>query len=645
MWNHKNQPIGTAAFWTRQNIFRCLAVFLCLAACLEGTALAQKNVVLAYEAERGVEDTSDAESTYDTLYEIIKSLEIRERQEGPSWLPDEPEPLQQEESPAESLPQEGNVSSNSGLPDTTVQVDGVKEADCVKTDGEYLYLLSNGKLVMIRANGAASQPVSTADLCEAGEGRLAYPYDFYLWGDRLVVLRYVAEEAKPEAHPEPRRPKRYDRRISYTEAAVYDISNKEAPVCIKRLGQSGDYLTSRMVNGTLYLVTNYYLPPHALREKTETYVPSLYNNGKESVMEAADLVLSQQADSRQYVVITAAEVQDEGSFTSAKAVFGGGSAVYADGSHLLLSAPRYLEDETGESVDGLAKIACYYQTDLILFDLEEGEVRLRAEGSLPGMVQNQFSLDIWEGHIRAVTTISYQYRLQSEDAEYWSAPWMENDSQRSALYVLDDMLNPVGCVEDLAPGEWVSAVRFAGDQAYFTTQRQVDPLFSLNLSDPENPHVAQTVEIPEFYDYLHHYSDRLLLGLGRSAEKDGWLGGLQLTLFDISTPDQIRQTAVLELDETYSVALYDHKAIYVAPDLGLIGFPADGKDGCSYCLCRYSAEDGLRLFARWENEYGSYQARGFCLDNCFYLCAPEGVQVYDMTGKGTRLASISLDRG
>lgn len=53
-----------------------------------------------------------------------------------------------------------------------------------------------------------------------------------------------------------------------------------------------------------------------------------------------------------------------------------------------------------------------------------------------------------------------------------------------------------------------------GDTGYFVTYRQVDPLFSVDLSDPENPKILGELKIPGFSEYLHPYGDGKLLGIG-----------------------------------------------------------------------------------------------------------------------------------
>ena len=45
----------------------------------------------------------------------------------------------------------------------------------------------------------------------------------------------------------------------------------------------------------------------------------------------------------------------------------------------------------------------------------------------------------------------------------------------------------VGVITVMVFSERIYSVRFVGDSGYVVTYRQVDPLFTIDLSDPENP--------------------------------------------------------------------------------------------------------------------------------------------------------------
>ncbi len=135
-------------------------------------------------------------------------------------------------------------------------------------------------------------------------------------------------------------------------------------------------------------------------------------------------------------------------------------------------------------------------------------------------------------------------------------------------------MNLVGTIDDLAPDERIYSVRFMGDTGYFVTYRETDPLFSVDLSDPSNPQVMDALKIPGFSNYLHFYSDNLLLGLGEENNPNtGDFMGLKLSMFDISDPYDIREIDKTVLPEAYyAPAQYNHKAFLIDPERNLMGF-------------------------------------------------------------------------
>ena len=73
-----------------------------------------------------------------------------------------------------------------------------------------------------------------------------------------------------------------------------------------------------------------------------------------------------------------------------------------------------------------------------------------------------------------------------------------------------------------------------GDTGYVVTFRQIDPLYTVDLSLPERPRVLGELKIPGYSAYLHPIGEDLLLGVGQDATEEGRPTGTQLSLFDVS---------------------------------------------------------------------------------------------------------------
>jgi uncharacterized secreted protein with C-terminal beta-propeller domain len=95
-------------------------------------------------------------------------------------------------------------------------------------------------------------------------------------------------------------------------------------------------------------------------------------------------------------------------------------------------------------------------------------------------------------------------------------------------------LIPFGQVSGIAPGERIYATRFLGDKGYLVTFVQVDPLFTLDLSEPTNPQIVGELKIPGYSAYLHPLDENHLLAVGRHGNDRGRLNGLAVNLFDVS---------------------------------------------------------------------------------------------------------------
>lgn len=162
------------------------------------------------------------------------------------------------------------------------------------------------------------------------------------------------------------------------------------------------------------------------------------------------------------------------------------------------------------------------------------------------------------------------------------------------------------------------------------TYEQVDPLFSADLSDPENPKILGALKIPGFSDYLHGYGDGRLLGIGMETDEAGAQDGVKLSLFDISDPTDVTEVQKTVLEGFYATDLsYNYKLAAIDPKQNLIGFSAYG-DGTHYFIYRYDEKEGFVCVLDKEvNSYGS-EIRGLYAGDRFYLVQGNAVESFDL---------------
>ena len=113
-------------------------------------------------------------------------------------------------------------------------------------------------------------------------------------------------------------------------------------------------------------------------------------------------------------------------------------------------------------------------------------------------------------------------------------------------------LEELGRVDGIAYNESIWSARFVEDRAYIVTFENMDPLWTINLSDPTDPQIMGELEVPGVSTYIHPLSDDAILtiGLGPADEETGlgldW-SHTRLSLFDVSNFSDPQLSQVLSL--------------------------------------------------------------------------------------------------
>lgn len=456
----------------------------------------------------------------------------------------------------------GEESSSVGATDvasdystTNVQVQGVDEADIVKNDGKYIYYLKNSVVKIIEAYPPAGlKEVSSVKFENSG----FYPSEMYVDGDRLVVIgtsyNYTFEA--------------YEYYDGMTSVYIFDVEDRADPKIVRQFDFQGDYLTSRKVDDTVYLVANKnfsYWTWESGNFKEDEILP-LYKDSAEGSVEKLTTCgdvryVPGVTDTTDYLIVASISVSDEEKPIEKEVVVGSGATVYSSKDNLYIAEPRYswyywYEDSNDTE-----------ETYVHKFGLDEGKLEYKGVGTVPGTPLNQFSMDESGEYFRIATTKSQ---------------WDETVSINN-VYVLDGNLNVVGKVEGLAPGERIYSTRFMGDRLYMVTYVQMDPLFVIDLSDPTGPKVLGELKIPGVSNYLHPYDETHLIGFGLdSLGQDeiaelgwAWFQGIKISMFDVTDVNHPVELHSITIGDrgTTSDLLYNHKALLFDKDKGFMAFP------------------------------------------------------------------------
>ena len=546
--------------------------------------------------------------TYDDLYNTITAL-FEERKEN-SYIAYTTGTMldagmardDMEIAPEESVNDTDSLKGTSST--TNNQVEGVEEADIVKNDGRYIYTLTKGSFITI-ADSNNGTPVKVFEINVSNYGMQVK--DFYVLNNRLAVIQ---------------QPYGYQQTSMIT---VYDVTDKENPKVMSNVKQSGYVASSRMVGNTIYLITNYTVESDQIhKDFPAQYVPCI--NG--DPIPIKDISMVEGCEFPSYLVVTATDITTAKS-TTGETVLGGGECFYADSDNLYYTFSEY---------NRKAKEGEYRsKTTVVKMALTPEDITTVASGEVDGTPLSQFSMDEYKGNFRIVTTVDVgketQEKISADDGSVSSSVVSFTSTSENALFVLDEKMKVVGSIEKLAEGERVKSVRFSGDVGYFVTFRQTDPLFAVDLSEPENPTVLSALKIPGFSQYLHSYGEGLLFGFGMAATEEGFTTSLKLSMFDVSDPAKVSEKHTLPIEKLlWSSASYDHKAIMVDAEKNIIAFCGEGYMGnSSLMIYGYDREKGFLLKTEREVSINSSLGTRFVwIDDYFYAVNEFGITAFDL---------------
>lgn len=627
-----------------------------------------------------------AEKSYEEIYEILQAgfQETQIQNENIAEYGEEESisGAMLEESQAEAA----SDSAGKEFGGTNVQTEGVDEADTVKNDGRYLYQLAERR----DENGRTYQGIQVVDtkggLREtAFVGRFEYAREFYVSEGLLIVLEDGYDTADymsgaEDSLVEDRTAESAQVAVctdvlythnQYTRVHIYDISDRENPALIKTFSLDGAYSTSRLSDGYFYGFTFFTPDPGEGEQDYSSYIPEIDG----ALIPAKKIICPEETDGNEYLVMISIDLKQPQEILDSRAVLADSGVFYVSRDNIYLASWYSIYEDgvqivyggdgqnSSQAGDGQAEqegqsAEISYETDtlqdytqLLRFSYENGRFLAKAEGSVPGRISDSFHLDQNSGYLRAVTTVTECIRRQLVDDKtgetlgYEYVIPEETDGLSNGLYILDENLEITGRLDGLAEGEQLYSARFLGDTAYFVTFRQTDPLFAVDMSDPEKPRLLSELKVSGFSEYLHFYSGSLLFGLGYEADEEtGEQQGLKLSMFDLSDSSALLEEARLLLPNyTYSPALYDHKSLLIDSEQNLIGFEAqgiiDGSFGQAYLLFSYENGEFVQRLEIVKNRdagvYGS--CRGTFIGDRFYLLIQDGrVQEYSLeTGELT----------
>ena len=491
----------------------------------------------------------------------------------------------------------GSAGSGGEHSTTNNQVEGVDEADLVKTDGSFIYSISDSRVLISDVRNPEAMSIASEITFE----QEMYPQQLFISGDTLVVLgsRYSAIPFEGTL-------RNYKSHIGLVSVFLYDIKDPAAPQEIREFGTEGNLNSARLTNNILYYVTNVYPDFWALEEQDKGELrPHVYDSEKGEELQPMpfdNISILPGSMEGSYSIITAIDLSEpEQNTVATKGFLGGSEQLYMTEESLYLTASHYMPIDE-RNVKGDVSMAIWMpqfaNTEIFKFALDGTDVQFQASSEVTGTLLNQFSMDEYNGYFRIATTEG--------------VAWDEAAPSKNHLFILDGGMKQVGSIEDLAKGERIYSVRFIEDMAYMVTFKETDPLFVIDVSAPSSPKVLGELKIPGFSNYLHPLDEDHLIGFGYDTKlepvKDGEplvvTGGMKISLFDVSDFSNPREkdTEIIGGRGTYSQLQYDHKALFIHPESNIFGFP-------------------VTMYGESEGEDVNFEAQGAMI----YTITPEGI--------------------
>jgi inhibitor of cysteine peptidase len=502
---------------------------------------------------------------------------------------------------------------------TNIQVQGIDEADILKTDGNYIYTISKDILYIIKAYpGDEAEIISTIKFNNS-------PSSLFINNDMLAIFGNFND-------------KNYWNKMDFISQSgmsffhIYDISNRKNPELIKDYIFEGMYFNARMKEDNIYFITstmpeyrprpmpiiiednilrsvdinniyyyniNYLDPIYVNIHSINIINPEKKINSKSIIVESSQNMYM----SENNIYITYTDYINEYDIEKQITIdlFKNNLSEYENDlikrikitdndilsryekeqkiwqiylKHIsMLSIEE--QDKFQNKIEELMKLELekydsFEYTIIHKINIDKDKITPETNGKIPGRIINQFSMDEYNNIFRIATTISQR----------WSRFDNKRRESTNNIFTLNMDLEVLDSETDIAEGERIYSTRFIGEKLYMVTFREIDPFFVVDLSNPNNIKILGELKIPGFSTYLHPYDKNTIIGIGQEATETGSISGLKVSLFDVSNVNNPIETAKYVTDEKYaqSTALYEHKAFLFSKEKKLLIIPVYNYD-------------------------------------------------------------------
>jgi hypothetical protein len=532
------------------------------------------------------------------------------------------------------------LDSASEYSTTNNQVSGVDEADFIKNDGQYIYILADGALQIID-----SWPPETA------ERMASYPVEglarkLFIWGDRALVYSSL-DAVDPMDSRASSLADTYDE-CTYgfdcefqgdglaMKVTLLDLSDRNDPQLIRETYLRASFINARRIGNIVHTVASYpdlWLPellywpdgisPYRgfgdIRALTGDIIDSPDEEPSEDESARLDriraLFAELAANNRELIESAAIEdlvpdfddtVYANDSSREMRSPFGSCNGFLVpdvrDGRAMLsvLSVDLDAEDDMSATTI-IGRPGAVYSTAESLYVAVNHSYSGRGRWFFPSpdsltqsVTVHQFKLGDEEASSRYKASglvdgrILNQFSMDEYDGSLRMATTLQSsrDNSLTVLHRTGHELEVIGEVTGLGPDETIRSVRFDGDVAFIVTFKKTDPLFVLDLSVADSPRLRGELKIPGFSTYMHMLDEDHLLTIGYDGDDRGtfaWFQGVQLQIIDVTDLDDpiLLHREIIGSRGTSSEAAMNHLAFNFQAEQGVLAVPMTLCEGSS----------------------------------------------------------------
>ena len=531
---------------------------------------------------------------------------------------------------ASSTESSSSSSNTKDYSTTNIQVENVDEADIVKTDGDYIYSISEDNVIITDVKDP-KQPKVVATIQSEDDD---IPEDIILYKDKLVVISTKGNQIQRYY---------YNNRMN-TVVKIYNITSREKPVLTKSYEMYEPYYTSRCIDNVLYVISS-----GNLRKEDDEIVVGYNEDNMEKELSVDKIKYLKDVKTTKQTLISTVDLNNETADIKLDSYLMNISNAYVSENAIYLLNQRYSNDTKMPisllfGLKGVFGLEDYYEmyaesgyyTEIYKFDIKEN-VEYKAKTKVKGKTINQYSLDEKDNHLRIAL--------------------YDNDGSRVAIF--DEDLKQIGISDNVAKGEKMYSSRFIGDKVYFVTYKTIDPLFVMDLSNEAKPKVLGKLKIPGYSTYLHSYDENHIIGIGMETKEiinrnsngkvistTTKVVGMKMALFDVSnvnSPVQI-SSVVIGDSRTTSAILTNPKALLFSKEKSLIAIPVNNYSQDFEVTSSNNYETMINNYTKYSKPYNAegYFVYNINVQDGFKL---KGVITHEKTNATYYYSNSKLLRG